>query len=201
MELKNLLSWLNTLAVTWLVLALPALPLLWEVFANERYYPELMHESGELSAKLLVLALAITPIHILANGRPKAQIVTRWLISRRRAIGVAAFAYAAFHAYFYVRDTGQLDLVILQLEDPDISLGWLAFLAMLLPAAISNKFSLVRLGRRWKMLQRLAYFAAILTALHWVWLRISYGELIALTAFTLALQLVRVWKLRQAHQH
>jgi len=148
----------------WAVLALPALPLLVAAAAPGTDLEELLHPSGEWSARLIVVALALTPLSLLFPG----SAALRWLIARRRAIGVAAFAYAALHAILYVVAMGSLDDMLAELGATGIWTGWLAFALMLVPALASNDAAMRRLRRGWKRLQRLAYPAAAVTLVHWI---------------------------------
>jgi hypothetical protein len=61
---------------------------------------DLLHSSGEWSARLIILALMLTPLSILVRGRAWVQ----WLVRRRRAFGVAGFGYALLHLLFYLLD-------------------------------------------------------------------------------------------------
>lgn len=183
---------LNSLPVTWAVLALPALPFLFELYANERYFPELMYETGLLSVQLLVLSLLITPLQIILGNRAVARAPLRFLLRRRRALGVAAFGFAVLHTIFYARYTGALDLVRLEAFEPRLLLGWLALFAMTLGAATSNRWSQQRLGWRWKWVQRSVYSVALLTALHWWWIGQFVDELWVYLVPLLALQAARL---------
>lgn len=149
----------------WLALAIPAaLLLLAQASAPGADFEELLHPSGETSARLLVVALALTPLARLLPGRNWL----RWLMGQRRAIGVAAFGYAALHTAFYIIAMGTLDDMLAEIGAKGIWTGWLA-LALLLPLALTSNAAAMRaLGRGWKRLQRLAYPAALLTFAHWV---------------------------------
>ncbi|MEP0942995.1 MAG: ferric reductase-like transmembrane domain-containing protein [Rhizobiaceae bacterium] len=154
---------------TWLVLFLPAPPLLWDLVEYNRYYAEIMYESGILATQFLVLALAITPLMRLSRRWPTGLSVLRWLQRRRRYIGVAAAGYGALHAIFYIRYTGSLELVWLELEEISLLTGWVVMLLFVALVATSNDASVRRLGKWWKRLQMTAYVAAGFTVLHW-WL-------------------------------
>ena len=159
---------LNSHYTVWLVLALPAPALLADIARHERYYAEIMYESGLLSVQLMVLALAITPLLHILRWSNSAVVVLRWMQKRRRAIGVAAFGYALLHTFFYIRETGAFDLILLEMADIALTTGWLAFVIMTVLAVTSNNFSVRKLGRRWKLIQRTIYICAALTALHWL---------------------------------
>ena len=167
--LRPAVTLLNSPYATWLVLALPAPALLADFVYDDRYYAEIMYESGLLATQLMLLALAITPAMRLCRNWPSALKPLRWLQKRRRYLGVASFGYAALHTLFYIRETGAAELIWLELEEVSLLVGWLAILAMLAPAATSNDWSVAQLGKNWKRLQMMAYVATTLTALHW-WL-------------------------------
>lgn len=154
---------------TWLVLFLPAPPLLWDLVENNRYYAEIMYESGILATQFLVLALAITPLMRLSRRWPTGLSVLRWLQRRRRYIGVAAAGYGALHTIFYIRHTGSFELIWLELEEISLLTGWVVMLLFIALAVTSNDTSVRRLGKWWKRLQMTAYIAAAFTVLHW-WL-------------------------------
>jgi sulfoxide reductase heme-binding subunit YedZ len=153
-------------ALLWLVLALPALWILWRWAATPEAYGfgHAIGDSGDWAAWLLMLTLAVTPLRLLFRGRKW----TNWLMRRRRDIAVASFAYAAGHTVIYLADKASLDIVLAELGLPELLTGWLA-LALFVPlAATSNNVSVRALKRSWKRLHRLVYPAAILTFLHWV---------------------------------
>ena len=83
----------------------------------------LLHPTGEMSARLLIVALALTP---LAKLFPTSRAV-RWLVANRRAIGLAAFGYAVLHALFYVVAMGSANDMLAELGAPAIWTGWAGF--------------------------------------------------------------------------
>ena len=185
---------LDAPSTTWILLALPAPALIVDFEERERYYAEIMYESGLLATQLVLLALAITPLIHLTKGWLHAQRVLRWLQTRRRYIGIAAFCYATLHTIFYLRETGSVELAVLDLAEMDLAMGWLAFALLAVLAATSNNISVRLLGRRWKVLQRAAYVAAALTALHWYLINQFQMELLLWFAPIVLLQAYRVLK-------
>lgn len=145
----------------WLLLAFPALWWVIAALSPDADVEALLHPTGEFSARLLIVALALTPL---------VRLVPRWrgLIGYRRSVGVAAFGYGALHLVLYVVAMGSLDDMLAELGARGIWTGWLALLLMLPLAVTSNQAAMRALGRGWKRLQRLAYPAALLTLLHWV---------------------------------
>ena len=188
-------SLLHSQELFWLLLALPSLPLLADLWWAERYYAEIMYESGLLSVQFTVLALAITPLLQLVKDWSPGRKIMLWLQKRRRAIGVTAFGYAAIHTTFYVRETGSLELVWLDIPEPELAVGWIAMVLFLVLAITSNSGSVRWLKSKWKPLQRLAYLAAAFTALHW-WLIGQFQKDLLIWFVPIAvLQLVRILKL------
>ena len=173
----------------WVVLAVPAAVIVYGYWTTPDAWPgDVLAPTGEWSARLIILALAITPLARLYPGNG----AVRWLLRHRRAIGVAAFAYALLHLVFYVLDMETLANMLAELGAPAIWTGWLAFLCLLVPALISNDASMRMLGAAWKRVQRLAYPAAILTLAHWF--LIHDGRTSALVHFAplILLQLLRL---------
>lgn len=92
----------------------------------------------------------------------------RWLVSRRRAFGVAGFLYALIHLVFYVLDMETVQNMLTEIGALGIWTGWAAFLLFLPLALTSNDASMRALEHGWKRVQRLAYPAAALTLVHWM---------------------------------
>jgi methionine sulfoxide reductase heme-binding subunit len=147
----------------WLLLAVPAAAMIGQALQPDTWLEELLHPSGEWSARLIILALAITPLTRLFPG----HAWTGWLLARRRSFGVAAFAYALLHLLFYLAEMGTLEAVLAEVGALGIWTGWAAFLLLVPLALTSNDRSMRTLKAGWKRLQRLAYPAALLTLVHW----------------------------------
>jgi sulfoxide reductase heme-binding subunit YedZ len=173
----------------WAVLALPALAWLWQ--ASRLAAPELeelLHPTGELSARLLILALMLTPLVQLI---PSAGLL-RWLLRHRRALGVAAFGYALLHTGFYLVAMGTVEDVLAEALAIGIWPGWAALLFMLPPALASNDAAIRALKAGWKRVQRLAYPAALMTLAHWVF--IHNNRWVALLHFA-PLLVLEAWRM------
>lgn len=124
----------------------------------------LEHRYGKLALQLIVIGLAITP---LRRG------IGLNLMPFRRALGLLAFFYVTAHLMVWaVLDVQSLaaswaDIV----KRPYVTIGMAGFLLLLPLAATSNDLALRRLGAiRWRRLHRLVYPAAILGAVHYIWL-------------------------------
>jgi sulfoxide reductase heme-binding subunit YedZ len=174
----------------WLLLALPGALFVADFLTRPEYvFPgDYLHPTGEYSARLLILALVLTPLSQLL---PASRIV-RWLLRHRRAIGVAAFGYALLHLVFYVLDMEEVANMLAELGAPGIWTGWLAFLLMLVPALVSNDGAMRALKAGWKRIQRLAYPAAILTLVHWALIHDNLEAALANFAPLILLQLIRL---------
>ncbi len=125
---------------------------------------DLLQPTGETSARLLIVAMMIAPLIALVG--PLGWL--RWLLARRRSIGVAAFAYAMLHLVLYIVDMELLSAMLAEITAPGIWTGWAAFVLMIPMALTSNNVAVRTLKSGWKRLQRLVYPAALLTLLHWV---------------------------------
>jgi sulfoxide reductase heme-binding subunit YedZ len=124
-----------------------------------------LNKLGLLALILLVASLACTPLRVVAGWT--------WPMRARRALGLLAFAYATLHVLTYlVVDQGlNLSAVIADLyKRRFIVSGAMAYAALVPLAFTSTAASVRRLGfAKWKRLHRLAYLAAILGVVHFIW--------------------------------
>jgi len=129
-------------------------------------------ESGEWAIRTLVAALAITPLRFLLN--------IAWLWQSRRMVGLFAFFYASLHFVVFLFLYLGLDWSALGeeiAERPYITVGFGAFLLLLMLAMTSFAKAQRIMGRNWKRLHRAVYVAAVLALLHLVWIvRSDFGE-------------------------
>ena len=157
-------SILNHPYAFWALLSLPAIPMLASMTSGD---PEvlhgLLHPTGEFAARFMIIAMMITPLMMLF----KRARWPRWLMKRRRYLGVAAFCYAALHTGLYLIDEGAVAFTGGEISKLYIWSGWLAFV-IFVPLAVTSTDGWVRkLGPKWKTLQRFVYASAVLTLLHW----------------------------------
>jgi methionine sulfoxide reductase heme-binding subunit len=162
---------LNKKLTFWLLLSLPALLLLRKFAAGEVMAMDMLHPTGEWSARLMIIAMALSPLVSLVGPKPWLN----WLVQRRRAIGVAAFAYAVLHLIFYLIDMGNLGDIIAEFWALGIWTGWAAMLVFVPLALTSNDHSMRLLKAGWKRVQRLVYPAAILVLVHWIFVHNNVG--------------------------
>ena len=155
------------------------------------------HETGEWALRLLLLTLAVTPMRRLFGWS--------WIAPLRRTFGLLAFTYATLHMLTWVVLDQFFDLRAMfedVVERRFITAGATAF-ALLLPLAVTSTRAMMRrLGRRWQMLHRGVYAAAVVAVIHFVWLvkadllePLAYAAILALL---LGYRLVRHWRARGA---
>lgn len=152
---------------------------------------------GAAGLALLLASFSITPIGILTGKADLKPI--------RRPLGVYGFCYMALHilAYAWLSNGFHWPLILRDLgERRAMSAGLLAFVLLIPLALTSTNGWQKRLGRRWKVLHRLVYFAVPLSILHYFWLERDIRDWVwvyaALIAFLFA---VRLPGLRRAIAH
>jgi len=149
---------------------------------------------GAAGLAFLVASFTITPISIL-TGRTNLKPI-------RRPLGVYGFCYIALHllAYAWLSNYLEWDLILRDIgERRAMSVGLLAF-ALLIPLALTSTNGWqTRLGRRWKVLHRLVYFAVPLSILHYLWLERDIKDwVLVYLGLVILLFLIRVPAIRQA---
>jgi sulfoxide reductase heme-binding subunit YedZ len=182
---------LNNHLLFWVLLSLPALPMISGLASDRVTADVLLHPSGEFAARLMIVAMAITPLRMLF---PKAAWLL-WLARRRRAIGVAAFGYAALHTLLYVLDMETLRNILAEFWALSIWTGWAAF-AIFIPLAItSNDAAQRKLGKYWRTLHRWVYLAAVLTLVHWMFIQ---NDLVPALAHFLPLAALETYRIAKS---
>ena len=179
---------LSSKPLLWALLAVPAAHLLYRYFSEGLLPDDLVGPSGEWAARLIIVALMLTPLAMLL---PRAALVG-WLVRCRRAFGVAAFCYALLHLAFYAAEMETLANIVAELDLTGIWTGWAALLLMLPLALTSNDASVRLLKRGWKKLHRLAYPAALLILVHWI---VVHNALIEALLQFAPLALLETWRL------
>lgn len=119
---------------------------------------------GDWSLRFLCLTLAITPI----------QTMTKWrgMADYRQMLGLYAFFYATLHVlgYLFVDHAGEWGVIGIDIiESSYIWLGVIAYVIVLSLAITSPKSAKKRLGKNWKKLHRLIYYAAGAAVIHYFW--------------------------------
>src|SRR5262245_35166994 len=151
-------------SIVFALLFAPGLWLAWRLAAGQlgpRALNEVILHTGLWTIRLLLITLAVTPLRQLL----------RWpqLVSVRRMIGVAAFAYGAAHLTAFAADKA-FDLGVVATEIVSrfyLTIGALALTGLAALAATSTDRMVRRLGgRTWRRLHRLVYAIGILGAVH-----------------------------------
>ena len=179
-----------------------ALPMAWLVYAtfNNLLGPNpaeaLSRQTGDWTLRGLCLVLAITPLRVMLQAPG--------LLRLRRTVGVATFVYACVHLLCYAWFDQGFDLTDIWrdiLKRPFIWLGFSAWVLMLPLAATSFNTAIRWLGgKRWQALHRLVYVAALLSVLHFFWMRTGkndFAEVWVYAAIIGVLMAWRVWWWRQ----
>lgn len=157
---------------------------------------ELSLETGEWAMRFLLLALAMTPLRHL-TGRLE-------FVQRRRMIGLFALFYASLHFLVWVAFLlgFRLGAVVEEvIERPYITLGFAAFLILLVLGITSPRSMVRRLGRQWRRLHRLVYVSGVLAVAHLVWIvRTDLVEAVVYGGILASLLLWRVYFVRKSAQ-
>jgi sulfoxide reductase heme-binding subunit YedZ len=151
-----------------------------------------MNRLGWWTLFFLTAALVPTPLHDLLGWR--------WPVRLRRMLGLFAFAYASLHFAWYVGLDKFFDVREIA-EDVGKrrfqAVGFVAYLTLWPLALTSTAAAVRRMGYvRWKRLHRLAYVAAVLGVVHFVWrvkADLSRPALFAAAVAALLLARVAVW--------
>ncbi len=156
---------------------------------------QLMHMTGEWSARILILTLLMSPLRSWTDN-------SYW-IRIRRTLGLFVFFYACLHLLVYLQFFLGWSVARVAeelIERPYITVGFGAWLLMLPLALTSTRTMQRRLGRRWAQLHRAVYLCSILLCLHLIWqARSDLGEALAYTlvfGLLLGWRIIRFWKKR-----
>lgn len=154
------------------VFVLASVPFLWillraaqgKMTANPVEF--LQHATGDWTLRFLIFTLAITPLRKLLDV-PE-------LIRFRRMLGLFAFFYACLHFLTYIGPDQSFDLSGMWRDVQKrrfITVGFTAFI-LLIPLAITSTKGWIRRlgGKRWQMLHRAIYVAAVCGVIHYYWL-------------------------------
>ena len=123
------------------------------------------HSTGDWTLRLLLVTLAMTPLRRLLGHA--------WPIRLRRMLGLFAFFYACLHflAWAWLDQQWLPQAILADIADrPYITVGFIAWLLLIPLALTSTRWSMRRLGRRWKRLHRSVYLVGILGIVHFLWL-------------------------------
>jgi methionine sulfoxide reductase heme-binding subunit len=143
----------------------------------------LQHFTCDWTLRFLIFTLAVTPIRKLFSLPD--------LIRFRRMLGLFAFFYLCLHFLTYIGPDQGFDPAGMWRDVQKrrfITVGFIGFM-LLIPLAITSTKGWIRRlgGRRWQILHRSIYVAAICGVIHYYWLVKSderkplfYGALVAI---------------------
>lgn len=159
---KPLVFAASLLPVLWLAYALYSDTVLGTRLLTDDPVQKFDRELGDWTLIFIIITLAVRPVADLLKVRD--------LIAYRRMLGLFAFFYAVLHVSSYVGLNLQLDFAAFLkdvIKRPFITVGIVAFVALLALALTSTKGMIKRLGgRNWQRLHWLIYPIAILGVLH-----------------------------------
>jgi sulfoxide reductase heme-binding subunit YedZ len=158
-----------TKVAVFLICLIPFADLLWRFIRGDlgiNPVETLQHGSGDWTIRFIVFTLCITPFRKLFKLPD--------LIRFRRMLGLFAFFYVSLHFLTYLGPDQSFDLSGMWKDvakRPFITVGFAAFVS-LIPLAITSTAGWIRRigGKRWQMLHRLIYFAAVCGVVHYYWL-------------------------------
>lgn len=181
-----------------IVALVPAVRLAWRLYTgNLGVNPAetLQLETGIWTLRFLIVTLGVTPL----------RRVTGWhrVIQYRRMLGLFAFFYGVLHFSTYLVLDHYFSLAGMLADvskRPFITAGFVAFVAMIPLALTSTKGWIRRLGRRWQVLHRLIYLAAVAGAVHYLWkVKVIAGSPVYYAGIVAALLAFRVfWAFRKS---
>lgn len=157
-----------TRMVNWLVW-LPGISVLVLFLTNQLTFnpiQDLLHWAGRFAVGFFVLSLMITPLITLTG--------LSLLAGLRRPIGLAAFYYAVLHLTIYITLDQQFnwrELWKAFITQPFIWLGAAGFVILVILGVSAHKKVMRKLGKRWKSLQRIAYFGIFIVLVHYAMAR------------------------------
>jgi sulfoxide reductase heme-binding subunit YedZ len=124
-----------------------------------------MNQLGLMTLVFLLASLSCSPL--------KTVFGWTWPLRIRRMLGLFAFFYAFLHFGTYLGLDQFFDFPSIGsdiVKRKFIFVGFAAFVLLIPLAATSTDAMVRRLGfARWKLLHRLAYLAAILGVIHFIW--------------------------------
>ncbi|MBF0234352.1 MAG: ferric reductase-like transmembrane domain-containing protein [Desulfamplus sp.] len=191
-----MISFLKPKSFLFLVLSIPAIPIVvmgMEFPWTDETYAKLIHVSGEMSVRLLLITLFISPLKLLF---PKASF-WKWMMKHRRYFGIASFLYLTLHLGVYILHLPEVLRIFSDFYKSTYFAGWLAFIILLILALTSNSRSIKKLGvKNWKNVQRFVYLAVLLSAMHWLFKEeLEIGPVIVHFIPLLILELIRMYRI------
>ena len=183
-------------AAWWALLVLGCMPWAWLLAQTlqDQLGPNpaeaLIRATGDWTLRSLCVVLAVSPLRTWL-GWPE-------LLRFRRMLGLLVFGYASLHLLCYAWFDQGLELEDIAkdiLKRPFIWLGFAAWVLMLPLAATSFNTAIRWLGgRRWQALHRLVYAAALLSVLHFFWMRAGKNDFTEVWVYAAILGGLMAWR-------
>ena len=149
---------------------------------------DITHRTGDWALRFVLLTLAVTPFRWLSGWNE--------VIRYRRMLGLFTFWYASLHFSTYIVFDHFFDVRSIAddvIERKYVTAGFFGFVLMLPLAVTSTQGWIRRLGKRWSVLHRLIYVAAVAGVVHFLWLvKLETSEPLIYAAVLSGLFLVRV---------
>ena len=169
----------------------PTLVLIWDSLTgglSVNPIEDITHRTGDWALRFVLLTLAVTPFRWLSGWNE--------VIRYRRMLGLFAFWYASLHFSTYIVFDHFFDVRSIAddvIERKYVTAGFLGFVLMLPLAVTSTQGWIRRLGKRWSVLHRSIYAAAVAGVVHFLWLvKLETSEPLVYAAVLSGLFLVRV---------
>jgi methionine sulfoxide reductase heme-binding subunit len=153
----------------------------------------LVRSTGDWTLRTLCLAMAVTPLRIIAGLPALARL--------RRMVGLFVYFYVVLHLLSYswfdmgfeLADIGK-DIV----KRPFILVGFAAFL-LLTPMALTSFNRAIRFmgANRWKQIHKAVYGVAVLAVLHFFWMRAGKNNFAEVAVYAVVLGILLLWRLKQ----
>jgi methionine sulfoxide reductase heme-binding subunit len=158
-----------TKVVVFLLCLVPAAVLGWKIFQNDlgaNPVEFVEHWTGDWTLRFLIITLCVTPLRKLLK-MPQ-------LIRFRRMLGLFAFFFVCLHFSTWIgldRYFNAQQMWADVIKRRFITVGFAGFV-LLIPLAVTSTAGWIRRlgGKRWQMLHRGIYFAAIAGVIHYAWL-------------------------------
>ena len=173
----------------------PTLVLIWDsVTGGLSVNPveDITHRTGDWALRFLLLTLAISPFRWLSGWNGAMRY--------RRMLGLFTFWYASLHFSTYIVFDHFFDIRSITddvIERKYVTAGFLAFILLLPLAVTSTQGWIRRLGKRWLVLHRLVYVAAVAGVVHFLWLvKLETSEPLVYAAVLSGLFIPRFVRLR-----
>ena len=173
----------------------PTLVLIWDSFTgglSVNPIEDITHRTGDWALRFLLLTLAVTPLRWLSGWNEA--------IRYRRMLGLFTFWYASLHFSTYIVFDHFFDIRSITddvIERKYVTAGFLAFILLLPLAVTSTQGWIRRLGKRWLVLHRLVYVAAVAGVVHFLWLvKLETSEPLVYAAVLSGLFIARFVRLR-----